>query len=160
MLLYEVTDSFQAAKLKFAVVGGYALALHGLVRATVDVDLVLNLTEHNFALAEVTLGKIGLQSRLPIRSQDLIKMRQEYITERNLIAWSFVDFANPARQVDILITKDFREIETERISVGGRKISVASLPQLLKMKQDSGRPQDLVDIENIKGKLREKKERS
>jgi hypothetical protein len=160
MLLYEITDSFQAAKLKFALVGGYALALHGLVRATMDVDLVLSLTENDFNLAQVTLGKLGLQSRLPIRAQDVIKMRQEYIKERNLIAWSFVDFVNPARQVDILMTKDFSELETEKISVGGRKIVVASLQELMRMKQESSRPQDLVDIENIKGKLREKKERS
>lgn len=32
MLLYELTDAFEKAKLKYALVGGYALALHGLVR--------------------------------------------------------------------------------------------------------------------------------
>lgn len=35
-------------------------------------------------------------------------MRKEYIENRNLIAWSFVDYQNPSRQVDILITKDLR----------------------------------------------------
>jgi nucleotidyltransferase AbiEii toxin of type IV toxin-antitoxin system len=154
MFLYELTDAFNAAKLKYALVGGYALALHGLVRATMDVDFVLSLTQNDFELAEKTLGKIGLQSRLPVRAQDIIKMRKEYIENRNLIAWSFIDYKNPSRQVDIIITKDLKDMDTLKISVGGRKLSVASLQELLKMKTEAGRPQDLVDIENILSPLK------
>ncbi|HEY8269813.1 MAG TPA: hypothetical protein VIG33_02925 [Pseudobdellovibrionaceae bacterium] len=97
MLLYQITDIFDISKIKYALVGGYALALHGLVRATMDVDLVLNLKQSDFEQAETALGKIDLQSRLPIRAQDIIKMRKEYIENRNLIAWSFVDYKNPTR---------------------------------------------------------------
>lgn len=154
MLLFDVIDAFDNTKLKYAIVGGYALALHGLVRATMDIDLVLSLKLEDFELAEKTLEKIGLKSRLPIRAQDVIKMRKEYIENRNLIAWSFVDYQNPSRQVDILITKDLRHLETERVSVSGKKISVISLKELLKMKTEAGRPQDLVDVQNIKEKLR------
>ena len=71
-----------------------------------------------------------------------------------------VDYADPARQVDILITKDLRDLEIERISVGGRKISVVSLKELLRMKTEAARPQDLIDIKNIKVKLNEKKSQS
>jgi Nucleotidyl transferase AbiEii toxin, Type IV TA system len=157
MLLYQVVDAFETLKLKYAVIGGYALALHGLVRATMDVDFVLSLRLADFERAEAALGSIGLKSRLPIRAQDVIKMREEYIEKRNLLAWSFVDYSNPARQVDILITEDLRELETEVVSTGGRKVTVVSLKELLRMKKAAGRPQDLVDIENIKKKLAEKK---
>jgi predicted nucleotidyltransferase len=58
--------------------------------------------------------------------------------------------------VDILITKDLKDQETEKISVGGRKINVVTLKELLKMKTEAGRPQDLVDIQNIKEKIRAK----
>lgn len=157
MLLYEITDAFDKCRLKYAVVGGYGLALHGLVRATMDVDLVLSLTLADFELAEQTLKKIGLQSRLPVRAQDIIKMRKEYIENRNLIAWSFVDYKNPSRQVDILITKDLRKMKIKKVSVGNRKILVATLEEILKMKKEAGRPQDLIDIENIELKLNGKK---
>lgn len=157
MLLYEITDAFESAELEYALVGGYAMALHGLVRATIDIDLALNLKLADFELAESVLKKIGLQSRLPVRAQDIIKMREEYIERRNLIAWSFVDYKNPSRQVDILITKDLRRLKTTRISVGKRKISIITLHELLNMKAESGRPQDLIDIENIKEKINEKK---
>ncbi len=157
MLIYDITDAFEKAKLKYAVVGGYALALQGLVRATVDVDIVLSLTEAEYVRAEKALLSLGLQSRLPIRAVDVIKMRKEYIENRNLIAWSFVDYSNPSRQVDILLTEDLKNIDVVTVSVGGRKIKVASLSDLIKMKTKSGRPQDLVDIANIKKKLNEKK---
>jgi adenine deaminase len=156
MLLYQLTDAFDKAKLKYAIVGGYGLALHGLVRATMDVDFVLSLRQQDFEVAEQTLGGIGLKSRLPIRAQDIIKMRKEYISKRNLIAWSFVDYKDPTRQVDILINRDLRKMETQKISVGGRKLVVATLQELMEMKKEAGRPQDLIDIKNIQEKLNEK----
>jgi hypothetical protein len=159
MFFYEVIDSFEKEKLKYAIVGGYALALHGIVRATMDIDLVLSLNQDNYERAEKCLLGLNLQSRIPVRAQDIIKMRKEYIEKRNLIAWSFVDFKNPTRQLDIIITIDFNDINTERISVGGKKLNVISLEDLLKMKKAAGRPQDLIDVESIKKKLNEKKQK-
>ncbi len=45
------------------------------------------------------------------------------------------------------------DLEVQRISVSGRKISVVSLPELFRMKKAAGRPQDLVDAQNIKDKM-------
>lgn len=157
MFLYEVIDAVESVKVKYAIVGGYALALHGIVRGTMDVDLVLSLSLKDFELVEKAFMKAHLKSRLPIRAQDVIKMRKEYIEQRNLITWSFVDYQNPSRQADILITEDVANLKIEKISVSGRKIPVASLQDLLAMKLKAARPQDLVDIENIRKKIDEKK---
>lgn len=157
MFLFELIDLFNKNKISYAIVGGYALAMHGIVRATIDVDIVLNLKLRDFEQAEKLLLQSGLQSRIPVRSKDIINMREEYIKNRNLIAWSFVDPNNPTRQVDLLINKDLSTLKTQVISVGTRKIVVANLEELLKMKQESRRPKDLIDIENIKLKLNEKK---
>lgn len=157
MLIYQLVEELKKSKIQFVIVGGYALALQGIIRATMDIDFVLKLDLKNYELAENCFKKLGLTSRIPVRAQDIIKMRKEYIKKRNLIAWSFVDYKNPTKQVDIIITKDISEIEVEIISVGGYKIPVASLKSLLKMKTESARPQDLVDIERIKEALNEKK---
>ena len=113
MLLYELVDELTKAKLPYAVVGGYALALQGIVRATMDVDLVLNLTLRDFEKVESVFEELGLKSRLPVRAQDIIKMREEYIKNRNLVAWSFVDYKSPSRQVDILITENLRKLKNK-----------------------------------------------
>lgn len=156
MFLYELVDALDKHKVRYALIGGFALALHGIVRATIDVDFVLKLTQKDYENAERAFREVGLTSRLPLRAQDIIKMRVEYIKNRHLLAWSFVDFKDPTRQVDILITTDLDDIDTVRLSVGGRKIHVISLKGLLKMKQEAGRPQDLVDAENIRRKIAEK----
>lgn len=39
MFVLDVTDALLKRKIRFALVGGYALALHGIVRATMDVDV-------------------------------------------------------------------------------------------------------------------------
>ena len=155
MLLYQIADIFKKNGLNYGLVGGYALALHGIVRATVDIDIVLTLRLADFQLVEKCLNELGLKSRLPIRAEDVIKMRKEFIENRNLIAWSFVDYANPIRQLDVIIIRDLKRLETTEISVAGRKIPVATLQELLKMKIAAGRPQDLVDVESIKKKLNE-----
>lgn len=122
-----------------------------------DADFVLKIDLENYRKAEECLKSLGLTSRIPVRPQEIIQFRKEYIEERNLIAWSFVDFKNPSRQVDILITTDISEIEITKISVAGRKIPVASLRSLLKMKTEAGRPQDLIDVGMIKERLNGKK---
>ena len=156
MLLYEVTDAFNAGNLEYAVLGGFGMALHGLVRATMDIDLAINLNRADFELAESILSQIGLTGRLPVRAKEVFAMREEYIEHRNLIAWSFVDYRNPSRQVDIIITHDRRRLKTQTVAVAGRKISVVTLPELLRMKKAAGRPQDLVDVATIEAKLRAK----
>lgn len=157
MLFDQIIDEFHKEKISYAVVGGYALALHGIVRATIDIDFVLKIDLESYEKAEKALVRLGLTSRIPVRASDIIKMRKEFISKRNLIAWSFVDVNNPTKQVDILIVKDVSELAVVKISVHGKKISVASLESLLKMKSESKRPQDVIDIERIKRELDEKK---
>lgn len=157
MLLYKISDLFQKEKLPFAIIGGYALALQGIVRSTIDVDLVLHLKLADYQKAESLLKTIGLQSRLPITANEVIKMRKEYIENRNLLAWSFVNYQNPTEQVDLLITTDLKNIKINYVKVAGHRLPVASLESLLKLKLSANRPKDQIDILSIKEKLNEKK---
>ena len=156
----DVVKALEAQEIDYCIVGGYALALHGVVRATVDVDLVLRLNLPQFEAAEKVLLDLGLRSRIPVRAQDIISMRKEYIENRNLIAWSFVDFGNPMRQLDILITHSFEDLKVVSLSFSGIKIKVASIEDLIQMKALAGRPQDLLDIDSLKKVLREKNKKA
>ena len=42
--LSRVSKALDAAGVRYALVGGYAVALHGAVRGTVDIDIVLRWT--------------------------------------------------------------------------------------------------------------------
>lgn len=150
MLLYELADALTRAKVPFAVAGGYAVALHGAVRGTVDVDIVLSLRKRDFIAAEAALRGLGLAPRLPVTAAEVFDYREAYIRERSLVAWSFVDGHDPTRIVDIVITHDLAKMRAIRILSGGRRLPVLSVGDLIAMKKASGRPQDLEDIRALK----------
>jgi hypothetical protein len=119
------------------------------VRGTVDVDIALQWNLKNLRNAESALHAIGLTSRLPISAADVFQFRDEYINNRNLIAWNFVDLKNPAHQVDIIINYDLSGHKTETVNAGDWRIKILALDDLIAMKRSSGREQDLADIKSL-----------
>ena len=95
-----ICQALQDAGVRYAVVGGYAVALHGAVRGTVDVDFVINWSQQSLARAEDALKRIGLVSRLPITAGDLFQFRREYIDHRNLTAWNFYNPQDLSQQAE------------------------------------------------------------
>lgn len=150
MFLLRLCDALSAARVPYAIAGGYAVALHGAVRGTVDVDLVLRLRERDFTSAERAFIALGLASRLPLKAADVFRFREEYIRNRNLVAWSFTNPGNPAEVVDVLITEDLARCRVVRMPVQGRRLAVLSKADLIRMKTASGRPQDLEDVSALK----------
>lgn len=157
MFIQTVCQSLDRHRVKHAVVGGYAVALHGAVRGTIDVDIALQWNLKNLKAAEAALQAIGLQSRLPITAEDVFRFRDEYIHNRNLIAWNFVDLNDPSKQVDIIINYDLAGHGVETIQSGANRISVLALADLIKMKRESGREQDLADIKTLEYLLKGEK---
>jgi len=149
MFVTDVTQSLEKNKVRYALVGGYAVALHGAVRGTVDVDIVITIDKKAFNDAERALISLGLQSRLPITAEDVFNYREEYIKNKNLKAWSFIDPANPSHLVDIVITEDLREVKTVNKKVGSINVKVVSIPDLITIKKTAGRPQDKEDIKAL-----------
>jgi hypothetical protein len=149
MFIKQVIDAFQKHHVKYALVGGYAVALHGAIRGTVDIDFVIQLNRSQFEAAEKALIAIGLQPRLPVTAAEVFDFREEYIRNKNLIAWSFQNPSSPLEMVDILITHDMKAIKTVGKKVDRLMIQVASIPDLMAMKKQAGRAQDLEDIKAL-----------
>lgn len=124
-------------------------ALHGAVRGTVDIDLVIQISRVDFIRFENAMIELGLQSRLPVTAQQVFDFREEYIRERNLIAWSFLNPIKPTESVDVIITEDLRRMKTVSLKVHGRTVHVAAIQELIKMKKKSGRPQDFADAQAL-----------
>lgn len=149
MFLHQLCQALEKNKIPYAIVGGYAVALHGVVRGTVDIDLVVKWTLENLLKLEQTLIDLGLVSKLPITAENLFYFRDEYIKNRHLIAWNFYDPKNPLRQIDIIITYSLKNEEVDTIATAEGKIKVLSVKCLIEMKQKSGRPQDIEDVKAL-----------
>ena len=149
MWIEQLIDALERHRVKYAIVGGYALALHGVVRGTVNVDLVLKISRANYRNAEKALAEIGLTSLLPVGADEVIDFRDEYISNKNMVAWNFRNPKDPTQDVDIIITQDLSAIKIDKFKVGQRILPVVSVRDLIKMKRKSGRPQDIQDIEAL-----------
>jgi hypothetical protein len=150
MFLFKLIQALDKYQIDYAIVGGYAVALHGAIRGTVDLDLVICFSEKDFVTLEKALKSLGLEPRLPVDGKQVFKFRKEYIENKNLIAWSFYNPLKPIEVVDIIITHDRRKMKVKTISMQGINVKVASVPDLIRMKTLSGRPQDLADIEALR----------
>jgi hypothetical protein len=146
MFIERITLSLQQHGASFAVVGGYAVALHGAVRGTVDLDLVLTWNRDNLEKAVNALQSLGLKSHLPIDVETVFSQRDALIRDKNLIAWNFYNPENLAEQVDLIIDFDMAGCAVKNIGVGQTVIPVLNMHDLINMKEKSGRPQDLADI--------------
>lgn len=149
MFLLEVVAALNQARVPYAVAGGYAVALHGAVRGTMDIDLVISLKPKSVAKAESALQSIGLTSRIPVTHLEISQFREEYVKKRNLIAWSFIDLKDPTRLVDVLLIEDLSKVKSVVKQVRGVPVKILSIPSLIRMKKASGRPQDLEDIKAL-----------
>ena len=149
MLISRVAAAFRKGGVPFAVVGGYAVALHGAVRGTVDLDLILRLRRKDFIAAAEALAGLGLKPKLPVTAGEVFDFRKEYIARRNLVAWSFWNPTDPSEMVDVVITHDLAKMDVVTLRLGGEGVPVVSRKDLIAMKKESARPQDLEDVKAL-----------
>ena len=142
-------------RVPYCVVGGVAVNLHGIPRMTYDVDLVVPTTVAALTAVDGVLAAMGLRCRLPIKLADLADegLRLSYRDERNLIAVTYTDPADPLREVDILVSPpiaaDALVARAIRLTLGDISVPVIAIEDLIAIKRASGRPQDLADVEHL-----------
>ena len=160
MFLQKVVDTLNKHRVKYALVGGYAVALHGAVRGTVDVDVVITHDRRAFKNTEralkhigLALKHIGLDPRLPVTAEELFDFRDEYTKNKNLVEWSFVNYDNPLEMVDVIITESLADLKTVRKTATGFDIKIVAIDDLIAINEKSNRKQDREDIKALR-KLR------
>ncbi len=149
MKLSKLIKALKKEKINYMIVGGYAVNFHGYSRNTVDIDLIIKFTLANLKKIEKLLQQMGMVSRLPIDAASVYNFRDEYIKNRNLIAWNFYNENDPTDQIDILINHDVSDFKSEKFRVGQLELKVISKEDLIRMKKKAGRDKDLLDIKEL-----------
>jgi hypothetical protein len=150
LFIEEVCLKLSARGVRYALAGGYAVALHGAVRGTVDIDIVVDWNRANLKNAIGALEELGLVSRLPVGAGEVFDFRDEYVANRSLIAWNFHHAEDATKQVDVIITYDLTGRSRERIRTASGTVYVLTRKDLIAMKEASGREQDLADVDALR----------
>jgi len=149
-----------AARVRYVLVGGLALVLHGLDRLTADVELVIDLSAVSAQPAVDSLVAAGYRPLAPVDPRALAdpEQRREWQSVRNMQVFSFWDSSNTRPTADIMLAPavPFEDLWTAArvMSLGGHEVRVASLEHLIRMNAAAGRPQDLADIERLRAMLK------
>ncbi|MGI8788560.1 MAG: nucleotidyltransferase [Pyrinomonadaceae bacterium] len=143
----ELLKIFAERKVKYLVIGGYAVAKHAEPRYTKDLDVWIGNSRENAERVFQSLKEFGAP---------LTDISVEDFTRSTLV---FQIGIEPSR-IDILMgLKDlnFDECWERRATaaVGEIEIHFISIDDLILNKQLAGRPQDLRDAENLKLKRAE-----
>lgn len=157
MILYEeVLRAFQKAKVKYVIVGGVAFNLLGGYRNTLDLDILVEMTDGNLLKVVTVLKRAGYHVLKPVDPMRIVdkKTRKDWIKNKNMKVFNFYKGERSYEEVDILIdspvTFEDAEKDARKIRIHGLVLHVISPRKFIRMKQHSGRDKDLTDIAQIK----------
>lgn len=156
MNLIETLQTLGREGVDFVLVGGLAVSLHGVVRGTMDVDIVLAMNDANLDRFIETAKKLGLRPSLPVPLDSLKNASQldQWHREKNMLAFSLRPDRPEDAVVDILIrpSTNYADMAAQavRVDVGGVSIPVASVKHLIEMKAGAGRDIDRFDIDALR----------
>ena len=143
--LLKIVRCLNDANIDYGLVGGLAVAVHGYVRATKDIDILIR----HSALAEArnALAPIGYDL-----DAGIFKFDQGTEKETQLFRVSRADGPTLTTLDLMLVTPILEEVWNAREAVKAydTEIKVVSKAALIKMKELAGRYQDLADIESLR----------
>ena len=143
-VLKELFAALADEGVDYVLVGGVAVNLYGIVRATEDTDLFVRPDAENVARLRRALHRVTGDSDVEgIRAEDLAG------------AYPVVRYVSPDGRltVDILARLGERfaygDLEAEVLQLGGVDVRVATPATLWRMKRDTGRPVDAEDAARL-----------
>jgi predicted nucleotidyltransferase len=137
----EFIQSLNDNHVRYLVIGGYAVALHGYPRYTKDIDIWIETSSDNAANMVKALEQFGFGS-LGLQVADFLVPEQ------------IIQLGYPPSRIDLVTTPpgvDFETCYASRVEVVIDDVTVdfIDLENLKKSKKAAGRFQDLADLENL-----------
>lgn len=131
------------AEVRYILVGGYSVVLHGYSRTTGDMDLWVERKPENYQRIKNAFDSFGM----PVFD----------MTEENFLAhpiWDVFTFGNPPVAIDIMINLEglqFDEVYNNSITFEDDDLKIRTINKidLIAAKKKAGRPKDIDDISHL-----------
>ena len=143
-------------RVRYLLVGGLAMNLHGVPRMTMDVDIVLALDNANLDAFMACARQLGLKPRAPVPLESLKDpaQRRQWIETKHMIAFSLNAPTASGATVDVLIRHpldiDAALGRAAVRQVGDVPVTLCAIDDLIALKQGTGRRQDESDVEHLR----------
>jgi ABC-type sugar transport system substrate-binding protein len=154
--LVAVVSALNGAGSRFLVAGGVAVNLHGYIRATQDLDLVVGLSPENALSAIQALAALDYRPQVPVAMEDFADpaKRRDWVETKGMEVFSLVSDAHPETTVDLFVTEPFSFEEEYRLAhrfeiAPGVEVATLRPQALIAMKRAVGRARDLDDIQHL-----------
>lgn len=139
--LIDLLAEFDVAKVDYLLVGGQAVALHGLPRFTKDADLWLRDTADNLERAQAALERFGAPEATIVGLG---------AAEPLDVVW----MGHPPARIDLMKGVPGGDFERawashEVLECDGTRLRVVGREELIRLKRASGRPLDLIDAARL-----------
>jgi hypothetical protein len=141
----DVLRAFDREQVEYVLVGGVALALHGLVRATQGVDLFVNPTPDHVERAKAALRSVFADPTIDqIERGDLAGAYPtvRYVPESEAFVIGLIGRLGDAVR--------YEDLEVEEREVSGVRVRLATPRTLYRMKRDTVRPIDRADADALR----------
>lgn len=140
--LVRVTKELEKHKVEYAVCGGIAVLVHGIVRNTIDIDILIHEEALEAAKSASAAAGFDFESGwIPIPGDKAPRVfRLLKIKERDYV------------MLDLMIVDESLEDfwkDRFRCPFGDKQINVISKSSLIKMKSQSKRLKDQMDVESL-----------
>lgn len=145
--LISLCKKLNENQVAYVLIGGFAVILHGSVRTTKDIDLLVDSSVQNVQRLKKVLGTLPDNVIAEITDTDVEKYEVVRIADEIV-----VDLMAKACGIDFNEAKKGIQL----IEVEGVKIPVASKELLIRMK-DTIRHSDKIDVEFLKWRISEEK---
>ena len=143
----SITAALNDAGIEYAVCGGWAMAIHGLMRTTIDIDLLVQTRDLDRAWELAKQNGYDVVG-LPLHFADgAIEIRRISKIDKESSQTYTLDF--------LLVTSKLEDVwqRREQVVWAEGKTSVVSKRGLIELKQISGRDQDFLDIKQLEEKM-------
>jgi len=152
MKTVELLQALSDGQVQYVLVGGLAVQLHGFLRSTFHIDLVLAMNDGNLSRFIAIAQGYGLVPVIPVPMDSLRNARliDQWHREKGMLAFALREPHIGGSVVDVLVRSD---VPYDRLMANavagelfGRKVWIASIDDLLVMKRIANRPKDQLDI--------------
>lgn len=152
MKTVELLQALSDEQVQYVLVGGLAVQLHGFLRSTFDIDLVLAMNDENLSRFIAVAQHYGLVPVIPVSIDSLrnASLIDQWHREKGMLAFALREPHIGGSVVDVLVRSD---VPYDRLAANavagelfGRKVLIASIDDLLLMKRIANRPKDQLDI--------------